>query len=800
MADPDLAQPSAGRGAIGTLTQTLYLLLGMLAIAGIGGVLLALLSLPAVTASSAIAQDGVDLFESYPSELDVAPLNESSRIEASDGSLLAMFYTENRIMVPLEEISPYMQHAVISVEDRRFYEHNGVDPMGMLRAFISNSAGGDTQGGSTLTQQYVKNALLMDAVQRGDREAAAAATEQTYARKLREAKLAISLEQKWTKDEVLNAYLNVAQFGPSQYGVETGSQHYFSKPAKDLNPGEAALLAGITNGPNQYDPVAHPEAGQKRRNEVLGTMLRDGYITQEEYDTYTAQPVADMLKIRNITAGCADAGGSGFFCDYATRYLLNDPAFGETPEDRQKLLYGGGLTIRTTLDPAKQKVAEDILERRVPAKSASGFGHSIVTVEPGTGRILTMAENRTFNPYQNAQRGETAINYNVPANMGGGNGFPVGSTFKPFVLTEWLKQGRTIYDKLPTKRETIGVFPASCLPSGAWRENPGYDPDNAVSVRLQPQETALNGTKFSVNTVYAQMARQLDLCSIADTARDLGAIPASFDPYDQKTWDMPAEDMYSTSLAPAALVLGEVNISALDMAAAYATFAASGKYCRPTPIESVTDRNGKPLDIVKNNCRQALDPEIADTVAWVLQQDLEDPRATGKGRTIPGQVAGGKTGTSGSQFHTWYVGFTKYQSTAVWFGHPGGDVRPGGFDVDGMPLRRGKVWGNTVSLPTWQEYMTATHQGLPRKAFPPAPEEPPPPPPAATGAEGTVPDVSGMVRTEAIRTIEQAGYTVREMREPSSTVEKFRIIGSTPAAGTPLEPGSPVTIRQSSGP
>lgn len=798
MADSDLAQPSAGRGAIGTLTQTLYLLLGMLAVAGIGGVLLALLSLPAVTASSAVAQDGVDLFESYPSELDVAPLNESSRIEAADGSLLAMFYTENRIMVPLEEISPHMQHAVIAVEDRRFYEHNGVDPMGTLRAFISNSAGGDTQGGSTLTQQYVKNALLMDAVQRGDREAAAAATEQTYARKLREAKLAISLEQKWDKDEVLNAYLNVAQFGPSQYGVETGSQHYFSKPAKDLNPGEAALLAGITNGPNQYDPVAHPEAGQRRRNEVLGTMLRDGYITQDEYDTYTAQPVKEMLKIKNITAGCADAGGSGFFCDYTTRYLLNDPSFGETPEDRQKLLYGGGLTIRTTLDPDMQKAAEDILQRRVPAESEHGFGHSIVTVEPGTGRILTMAQNRRFNPYQDAKRGETAINYNVPGKMGGGAGFPVGSTFKPFVLTEWLKQGHSINEKLPTKRETISVFPASCLGSGAWRESPGYNPDNAVSVRLAPQETALNGTKFSVNTVYAQMARKLDLCAIAETARDMGAIPATFNPYDQNTWDMPVEDMYSTSLAPAAVVLGEVNISSLDMASAYATYAAGGKYCRPTPIESITDRNGKPLEITKTSCRQALDPKVADTVAWVLQQDLEDPKATGKGRTIPGQVAGGKTGTSGNQFHTWYVGFTRHQSTAVWFGHPRGNVRPGGFEVDGQLMRRGHVWGNSISLPTWQEYMTATHKGLPREPFPAAPTQPAAPPPS--DAAGTVPDVSGMVRTEAIRTVEGAGYTVREVDERSATVEKYRIIGTTPAAGTPLKPGSPVTIRQSSGP
>ncbi len=460
MARSTSSRPEGARSLPVALAQTLYLLLGLVAVALLGGVLLAAFFLPAVSASSAVAEDGVTLFDSYPSELEVEPLNEASRIEASDGSLLATFYTENRIMVPLEEISPNIQHAVIAIEDKRFYEHGGIDPKGMARALASNAGGGSTQGGSTLTQQYVKNALLMDAVQRGDQEDIDAATEQTYGRKLREAKLAISLEKKWSKDEILNGYLNVAQFGPSQYGVETGAQHYFSKSAKDLNPGEAALLAGITNGPNQYDPVKHPEAGQKRRNEVLWTMLDQGYIDQADYDKYTKQPVEDMLKIKTVRAGCASADGSGFFCDYVTRTLLNDQSFAPTAAERRKLLYGGGLTIKTTLDPKLQKDAEEILNRKVPADSASGFGHSIVTVEPGTGKILTMAENRTFNPYADAGAGETAINYTVPTSLGGGSGFPVGSTFKPFVLAQWLESGKSIYDTVGTKREVMKSFPA----------------------------------------------------------------------------------------------------------------------------------------------------------------------------------------------------------------------------------------------------------------------------------------------------------------------------------------------------
>ncbi|MBK0332491.1 penicillin-binding protein [Brachybacterium sp. MASK1Z-5] len=733
------ASPTGPATVPGAALRALMLLLGMLAVAGIAGVLLAAFFLPAVSMSSAVAKDGVDLFDSLPAELETQPLNEASRIEASDGSLLATFYSQNRIMVPLDEISPNVQHAVVDIEDHRFYEHGGMDFTGTVRALANNAASGATQGGSTLTQQYVKNALLMDAEQRNDKEAQAEATEQSYGRKLREAKLAISLEKRWSKDEVLNAYLNVAQFGPSQYGVQTGAQHYFSKDAKDLNPGEAALLAGITNSPNGNDPVANPEAAKKRRNEVLSAMLRYDHITQKEYDKYSQQSIDDMLKVKNVKAGCGDAGTNGFFCDYVTRSLLNDPTFADTYEERQKLLYGGGLTIKTTLDSDLQKDAQEIVDRKVPQDSDSGFGHSIVTVEPGTGKVLVMAENRTFDPHADASAGETSLNYNVPQALGGSSGFPVGSTFKPYVLTDWLEHGKSIYDKVGTARQTLKTFPAQCLDRGRWYETQGYNPDNAVSVPLSAQETVLNATKFSVNTAYANMARQLDLCDIAEQARSLGAIPATYNPFDKSTWDMSIEDMYGTELAPSVVVLGELRISALDQAAAYATFAAEGTYCKPTGISEVIDRDGKKMkDVGAGQCEQKIDKKTADQVAWTLEQDLKDPRATGKGKVIPGHDAGGKTGTSGSQFHTWYVGFTRQMSTAVWFGNPTRNVRPGGFSVDGEYLERGKVWGNTVSLPTWQEFMIKAHKGLPDEKFPKQPAGAPKDTDPGNGSGGTV--------------------------------------------------------------
>ncbi|MBV7432907.1 transglycosylase domain-containing protein [Dermabacteraceae bacterium TAE3-ERU5] len=721
--------------ATNVASQTITRLGALLIVCLLSGILLAALFLPAVTVASAVADQGVETLEEFPSELDVQPPNEASRIEAADGSLLAVFYSENRIVVPMEDISPYMRKAVVAIEDRRFYEHSGVDPKGIARALISNSSGGSTQGGSTLTQQYVKNALLVDAVQRGDDDAKKDAVRASYARKLREAKLALSLESKLTekhggdqkaaKDEILTGYLNIAQFGPSQYGVETASRHFFSKHAKDLTPAEAALLAGLVNGPNLYDPVKHPERAMKRRNEVLSDMRSVGYLSDAEYKQAKDTPLEAMLKIQNTRAGCQDAGGAGFFCDYVTRSLLHDPKFAPTAAERKRLLYGGGLTIKTTLDSNKEKLALEILERRVPATSESGFGHSIVTVEPGTGKILVMAQNRKFNARSNVQPGETALNYTAPKALGGGNGFEVGSTFKPFVLAEWLKAGHSVWDKVETKREPMKRFPAKCLNGGAWvQTSDPYNPDNAVSVKLGPTQTVLDATKYSVNTSYARMARELDLCDIADTAISMGGYPTDFNRNAEDNRGLPVNKIFPREIAPSVMALGQVRISSLDMAAAYAAFAADGEYCKPQAITEVTDRNGKKLPFTGTECKRVMSPEVAQAIQYTLKQDLEDPHATGKGMTIPGHEAGGKTGTSSFQYHTWYVGFTKQMSTAVWFGHPNANVRPGGFQVDGQYLVPKKVWGNTVSLPTWHEFMTRASEGTPNIPFPGPPAQP----------------------------------------------------------------------------
>ena len=327
--------------------QAVGLLVAFVLVATLGGVLAAGLVMPAVATTSAMTDTSVGLFDELPTALTLPQLSEKSTILAADGTLLATVYSENRIVVPLADISMQMRDAVIAVEDRRFYEHGGIDLLGMSRALLTNQLTGSNQGASTLTQQYVKNMLIQAASQiKDDAKRAQAISDakdatgtEGYARKLREAKLAVTLEERLSKDDILAGYLNVAQFGASVYGVEAASQRYFSIPAKDLDYLQAATIAGITQSPVKYDPTRNPKDSQTRRNIVLGTMLREKYITQAQYNKGITTPIEDTLKVGQTRLGCITAEsaipGSGYFCDYVVKVLTKDPVFGETEAERR---------------------------------------------------------------------------------------------------------------------------------------------------------------------------------------------------------------------------------------------------------------------------------------------------------------------------------------------------------------------------------------------------------------------------------------------------------------------------------
>ncbi|KRD47146.1 hypothetical protein ASE27_01725 [Oerskovia sp. Root918] len=701
-----MASPARPRRQVNAY-QLIALLLAFVLVSGVGGVLGAGLLIPIAAGASQLTDSTVQIFDELPDELEPGPLSEQSRVFANDGTtLLATFYIENRIVVPLDEVSEHMRNAVVATEDKRFYEHGGVDIEGTTRAAINNATGGSKQGGSSLTQQYVKNVLIEQAVRAEDPIAVEAVKESSIERKAREAKLAISLEKRMTKDEILQGYLNIAQFGIRVYGVETAARQYFGTHAADLSIVQAATIAGVTNAPGKYDPLANPAESEKRRNLVLGRMLEQAFITQQEHDEAVATPLPDTLNVQPISAGCQAANGSAFFCDYVTKVILSDPIFGETQKDREGLLYRGGLDITTTLDPRLQTAAEDEVTSAIPASDPSGIENALVTVEPGTGKILAMAQNRPYDASLEAAPGTTAQNYSADQAHGSSRGFSPGSTWKPFLLAEWLNAGHTLNETVNANRREWNVgrdFTSSCTKLNVGEK---WNPNNSDG-QGKGSMTVLAATANSVNTAYADMASKLDLCAVASTAKSVGFAPSL------------TKDKGEVDVRPS-MIIGTQNSSPLQMAAAFATFASGGTYCEPVAITSVVDPNGKELEVPSANCNpNALDPAVANTVTYALQGVMT--QGSGKNSQLADRPSAGKTGTAQLNTHNWFVGYTPQLATAVWIGNAETDVQMrsngrGRFYINGV----GKQWwfGSDLAAPMWKNYMTAALDGAPVVEFP----------------------------------------------------------------------------------
>ncbi|MBF5081892.1 transglycosylase domain-containing protein [Quadrisphaera sp. INWT6] len=639
--------------------RAVKLLAGFLAASVGAGVLVAGIAAPAVIAAGRTSNDVVGAFNDLPSALEQPPLSQQSRILYADGSPMATFYYENRISVPLDQVNPVMRTAIVAIEDNRFYEHGGVDPRGLTRALVQNAQGGDVQGASTLTQQWIKNVQVEEAL--SDLPTNASAEERQaafndvtvrsglegYTRKLREMKLAIAAEKQYSKDTILENYLNIANFGGGQYGVEAASRHWFNRSAKDLDLPQAALLAGIVQNPVGYDPVKNPQDAQGRRDVVLNRMLQLGVISQADHDAATAIPIDQMLNVQPTPNGCEQAGQAGFFCDYAVKQFRDDDAFGGTKEDRLKLLYRGGLTITTTLDPGKQQAAFEEVANAVPVDSSvqtnhisggkvvrdegtSNLGAAISSVEPGTGKIRAMAQNRTYSTAPDAPFGYTSINYNTDKSEGGSSGFQPGSNFKPFVLATWLASGRTLN---ATVNGVERSYPNSswqygdCAPGAKYTAENEYAPGNAGDGEGNGTMPVLKATFDSINTGYAAMENQLPLCDIRSTAEALGVHKAAVGA--NPTVPGTTKDTRLDVLP--SMMLGSNEVAPLTIATAYAAFAARGVYCAPTAIEAITDSSGQPLTVPGAQCNQAIPEPVADGVNYALQRVLTEGTAAGKG-------------------------------------------------------------------------------------------------------------------------------------------------------------------------
>ncbi|MDN5656774.1 transglycosylase domain-containing protein [Brevibacterium sandarakinum] len=678
--------------------------LQFVAVSAVAGVVAAGLAIPGVGVATASANSAVDIFNSLPATLEVKDLGEKSTMLASDGSEIAEFYWQNRVEVPLDEISQEMQDATIAVEDYRYFEHGGVDIEGIARAAVHNMVSSTTQGGSTLTQQYVKNVLAENAHAKGNEEGVEAAKEsdgvEGYARKLREAKLAVAVEKKYDKKDILNRYMNINNYSgsPNVYGVQAAAHRYWGIDAKDLNIEQSAMLAGIVQNPSAFNPQRFPDQVEKRRNTVLGQMLKYDHITQKEYDK--AVKTGLNLDLHETPNGCTSAKSNAeFFCDYVENVIKNDETFGETVDERLAFLQRGGLTIKTSLNPDIQKIADKQVKKRVPVGDPSGAGHALVTIEPGTGEVIAMAENREYTVGEvkdNEKNKKTSINYTVDRKHNGGGGFQVGSTWKPFVLATWLKSGKSLNTTVNATRRNF--------PSSSWKYDGcpnmagDWEPNNAGDGEGKGSMSALEATKHSVNTGYAAMGNQLNMCKIMDTAMDLGIRYGSGEKLDTVTQSGAGKGGVE-AVRPSS-ILGIVETTPIAMAAAFATFANEGEFCGPKPITSIKDRSGKKIDVPGEGCKRVLDKEVAKGVAYALTQTFNGGTTS---QLKIGAPAGAKTGTTNFDVgHTWLLGFTKTLSTAVWTGDPSGtrDWR-----TNSQGAVRGFVYGATISGKTWQAYM-----------------------------------------------------------------------------------------------
>jgi membrane peptidoglycan carboxypeptidase len=747
------------------------LLLGVSALAGL---LVAGVLLPVVGGIGLAARTGANDWESLPAELAEPPLPQVSRILAADGSTLASFYYENRIPVRIAQVPKIMQKALIAIEDARFYEHNGIDIKGSLRALFRNSESGSVrQGGSTLTQQYVKNVLIESAQTDQGRQAAKA---QTLGRKVREARYALELERRLTKTEILERYLNIAYFGDGAYGVGTAAAHYFSKPVSRLNLAESALLAGLVQSPEAYNPLLHPVHAQARRDVVLRQMLRYHFIDQAAYDAAVATPLKSMLRPHRAGNGC-EGTSAPWFCDYVLKDFLADPSFGATESDRNKLLLRGGLTIRTTLDPKVQKAADQAVSKHVPANDPSGVAAAEAVVEPGTGKIKAIAVSAPFGT--DKKRGETVVDYATDHDHGGSTGFPAGSTFKVFVLAAALKEGVPLTMTLPAPpRITLtGFRDCAGADRGPYKDVGNADPHEGGTFNL------INGTWQSVNTFFVQLERRTGLCEPIKIAEAMGM--RAENPATPGYPDIPAY--------PSFVLGGAATFSPLRLAEAYATFAANGKYCPPVAITQVIDRHGKALDLRPSTCSQVVEPGLAATITDILRGVVDHPGGTAFGMGL-GRPSAGKTGTVDDYKAAWFAGYTPQLAAAVWVGHP---VSP-----EQHPLRNvtigghfySRVFGATVPAPIWHDTLMAALSGVPAVGFP-RPDKS-----YLTGTQDLVPDVAGQSVADATAALAQAGFNpVVAPGQVASSYPAGTVAGTSPAAGSRLAHGSTVTILVSNG-
>jgi membrane peptidoglycan carboxypeptidase len=769
------AQNKAPRGALGAG-------LGLLGMSAVAGVLVTAMVTPAIAVTGMAATNTIGVFENLPDYLEIDNLAEKTELYATQGGQpvkFAEFFDQNREEVPWDGVSQFAKDAAIATEDPRFYEHGGVDVLSAARAVVQNATSGSTESGaSTITMQYVKNVLVQQAEElrvtdpEAGEKAYKEATDTNMSRKLKEMRMAIGVEKKYDKDSILLGYLNIAGFGGTVYGIESAARYYYSVSAKDLTLAQAASLIATVNNPNnlRIDIAENIPANQKRRDLLLNNMLKEKKITQAQLDEALATPVTPA--ITPVQSGCMNSAAP-YYCDFVKYTILNDPAFGPDAATRANLLTRGGLQVYTSLNLDLQAVAAKSMSDAVPASVSWGnIGGAAVSVEAGTGRVIAMTQNTAYGNSADVP-GTTSINFNTDKQYGGSSGFQVGSTYKSFTLLEWLKAGHSLNEIVRASKAawTARDFTNSCggTVTGPYRvtNDTGGTGGNI---------SALEATRRSVNTGFIAMASELDMCDIRQTAIDMGIHQA--DP--SRELSMVVSDILGS---------GGNNVAPLSMAGAFAGIASGGSVCTPIAIDRIVLPDGTEMAPPKSTCKQGIQPEVAATATYALQQVVVNGTG-GASNPRDGIDIMGKTGTTDRAKDTWFVGSTTKVATAVWVGNvsagPQGNAN----------LRRWRFPSGVAADARhriFKPIMTAVNEVYGGDDFPG---------PSRTLTRSTridVPSLAGRSPEQARDLLAGVGLGYADGGTQDSEVEAGLVSATNPGSGASVAKGSTVTVYTSNG-
>jgi membrane peptidoglycan carboxypeptidase len=750
----------------------------LLAICLVAGVIVAGMAFPFVGGVGLVSNDASDTVNATSSDLAAGQLPSVTTVLDNQGAPMAYLYEQNRTPVPLQQMSPAMRGAIVAIEDRRFYEHDGVDWTGTLRALVTNQTAGSTQqGASTLTQQYIKNYQLYVTAQTESERLRA--TEPTYARKLREVRVALQLERELAsgrtkrdaKDEVLERYLNIVFLGNNSYGVAAAARTYFNTTPDRLTVPQAALLAGMVQSTTQFDPTRHPQAATGRRNEVINQMLGQGMITQQQAQEAVASPLGVVEPLATPSNGCIGAGNAAFFCKYVVDYL------GESGISAEQL-NRGGYTIRTTLDRNAMNVMQAALTGEVPPRQRN-VADVMSTVQPGRDRhrVVAMGANRVFGVDGDAQETSYGLPWE-PVNLG------AGSVYKVFTAAAALEEGLGINYQMP--------IPPDGYASPIYRDGSGRPFPVRNSSPAPPVLSMTDALATSPNTGFVKLMETTGVPPVVDMAVRLGLRSLA----EPQGGDGPSIADTAREQNQGSFTLGVTPTSPLELANVGATLASSGMWCPPTPIESITDTSGAPVPLSEQPCEQVVDPALADTLMTGLSKDDKPGGTAAAAAAANGwnRPLSGKTGTTQNNRSAAFLGFnTQYAGAVVTFDDSpsprtlcdGGGGRPP------FPCSDGNLFGGTTPARTWFRAMNPLFAPLPVAPLPPTS-----PRYLQGGSNEQVPEVIGDQVGEATEELRDEGFQVQQVqvgnRAPAGTV-----VGQNPRGS--VLPDQVITLQVSNG-